>query len=35
MATVTKQETARENLKENGFLVTRYPLIKAEREGLP
>lgn len=35
MATVTKQETARENLKENGFLVTRYPLIKAEKEGLP
>lgn len=35
MTTVTKQETARENLKEKGFLVTRYPLIKAEKEGLP
>lgn len=32
----TKQETtARESLKQMGFLVTKYPLIKAEREGLP
>ena len=31
-----KQETTvREGLKQMGFLVTRYPLIKAEREGLP
>ena len=35
MTIVTKQETARESLKQMGFLVTRYPLIKAEREGLP
>ena len=33
--TTTKQETTRESLKKMGFLVTRYPLIKAEREGLP
>ena len=35
MTTLAKQETVRESLKEMGFLVTRYPLIKAEREGLP
>ena len=36
MTREAKQETtAREGLKEMGFLVTRYPLIKAEREGLP
>ncbi len=36
MTTITNQEnTTRENLKQMGFLVTRYPLIKAEREGLP
>lgn len=35
MTTIAKQETVRESLKEMGFLVTRYPLIKTEREGLP
>lgn len=35
MTRETNQEAARESLKESGFLVTRYPLIKAEREGLP
>ena len=35
--TTTKQETmtTREALKQMGFLVTKYPLIKAEGEGLP
>ena len=27
--------TKMETLKKMGFLVTRYPLIKSEREGLP
>lgn len=35
MTRETNQKTARESLKEIGFLVTKYPLIKAEREGLP
>lgn len=35
MATITKQETARESLKEMGFLVTRYPLISASEKELP
>ena len=32
---MTRETTARESLKQMGFLVTKYPLIKAEREGLP
>ena len=36
MTREAKQETTtREALKQMGFLVTKYPLIKAEREGLP
>ncbi len=35
--TTTKQGTmtTKESLKERGFLVTKYPLIKDKREGLP